>query len=294
MVSGGPETRYARSEDGSHVAFQVIGNGPLDLVTVGYGNVVSIDIRDEEPHVRRFEERLTSFSRLIRFDPRGIGLSDRAAAGRCTGIELVVDNLLTVLDTVGSTRACLFAVGGGGLAALLAAAVHPGRVSSLALLNCYARLARDEDYPCGIPQRILTSFVDSVLDVGAASDPAMDDVQLLVPSLSGDPAFREWWARAGRQGASPAAARASIEMSFAGDVRSVLPLIDAQALILHREPACSPWATPTTWPITSPMRSSSCCRAAIIFPSARTVTSSSTKSRNSSPVSEAASRPIAW
>ena len=115
--------------------------------------------------------------------------------------------------------------------------MHPGRVSSLALLNCYARLARDEDYPCGIPQRILTSFVDSVLDVGAASDPAMDDVQLLVPSLSGDPAFREWWARAGRRGASPAAARASIEMSFAGDVRSVLPLIDAQALILHRDPS---------------------------------------------------------
>ena len=76
MVSGGPETRYARSEDGSHVAFQVIGDGPLDLVTVGYGNVVSIDMRDEEPHVRRFEERLASFSRLIRFDPRGIGLSD--------------------------------------------------------------------------------------------------------------------------------------------------------------------------------------------------------------------------
>ena len=71
MVSGGPETRYARSEDGSHVAFQVIGDGPLDLVSVGYGNVVSIDMRDEEPHVRRFEERLASFSRLIRFDPRG-------------------------------------------------------------------------------------------------------------------------------------------------------------------------------------------------------------------------------
>ncbi len=237
MVSGGPETRYARSEDGSHVAFQVIGDGPLDLVTVGYGNVVSIDMRDEEPHVRRFEERLASFSRLIRFDPRGIGLSDAPRPGVAAGIELVVDDILTVLDTIGSTRACLFAVGGGGLAALLAAAVHPGRVSSLALLNCYARLPRDEDYPCGIPQRILTSFVDSVLDVGAAPDPTMDDVQLLVPSLSGDRAFREWWARAGRRGASPAAARASLEMSFAGDVRSALPLIDAQALILHRDPS---------------------------------------------------------
>jgi class 3 adenylate cyclase len=239
MVRGGPETRYARSEDGSHVAFQVIGDGLLDLVTVGYGNVVSIDMRDEEPHVRRFEERLASFSRLIRFDPRGIGLSDALPPGVAPGSELVVDDIVTVLDAVGSTRACLFAVGGGGLAALLAAAVHPGRVSSLALLHCYARLAQDEDYRCGIPQKVLTSFLESVLDVGAASAPdhAMDDVHLLARSLSGDPAFREWWARAGRRGASPAAARATLEMSFAGDVRSALPSIDAQALILHRDPS---------------------------------------------------------
>ncbi len=105
--------------------FQVIGDGPLDLVSVGYGNVISIDMRDEEPHVRRFEERLASFSRLIRFDPRGIGLSDAPPPGATPGIELVVDDILAVLDTVGSTRACLFAVGSSGLAALLAAATHP-------------------------------------------------------------------------------------------------------------------------------------------------------------------------
>ena len=236
-MSGGPETRYARSKDGVHVAFQVVGDGPLDLVVVGYGNVISIDMRDEEPHVRRFEERLASFSRLIRFDPQGIGLSDAPSPDVTNGLELVVDDILAVLDAVGSTRACLFAVGGSGLAALLTAAAHPGRVSSLALLNCYARLPRDEDYPCGIPQRLLTSFLDSVLDVDAAGDPSMDDVHLLAPSLSGDPGFREWWARAGRRGASPAAARASLEMSFAGDVRSAMPLIDAPTLILHRDPS---------------------------------------------------------
>jgi class 3 adenylate cyclase len=237
VVSGGPETRYARSKDGVHVAFQVIGDGPLDLVIVGYGNVISVDMRDEEPHVRRFEQRLASFSRLIRFDPRGIGLSDAPPPGATLGIELVVDDILGVLDAVGSTGACLFAVGGSGLAALLTAAMHPGRISSLALLNCYARLPRDEDYPYGVPQRLLTSFIDSVLDVGAAGDPSMDDVQLLAPSLSGDPEFREWWARSGRRGASPAAARASLEMSFSGDVRSAVPLIDAPTLILHRDPS---------------------------------------------------------
>ncbi len=202
-MSRGPETRYARSKDGVHVAFQVIGDGPLDLVTVGYGNVISIDMRDEEPHVRRFEERLASFSRLIRFDPRGIGLSDAPPPGVTHGIELIVDDILAVLDAVGSTRASLFAVGGSGLAALLTAAVHPGRVSSLALLNCYARLPRDKDYPCGIPQSLLTSFLDSVLDVGAAGDASMDDVQLLAPSLSGDPGFREWWARRAGAGRAP-------------------------------------------------------------------------------------------
>ena len=235
-VSGGPETGYARSEDGAHVAYQVIGDGPLDLVSVGYGNVISIDMRDEEPHVRRFEERLASFSRFIRSDPRGIGLSDAPSPGVTPGVELVVDDILGVLDAVGSTRASLFAVGGGGLAALLTAAVHPDRISSLALLNCYTRLMRDEDYPCGVPRDVLTSFLEAVLDLGAAAEPDVDDVRLL---LSGDPVFREWWARAGRRGASPAAARASLEVSFAGDVRSALPLIDAPTLVLHRDPSRS-------------------------------------------------------
>ena len=195
-------------------------------------------MRDEEPHVRRFEERLASFSRLIRFDPRGIGLSDAPLPGVAPGIELVVDDILTVLDTVGSTRACLFAVGGGGLAALLAAAVHPGRVSSLALLNCYARLPRDEDYPCGIPQRLLTSFLDSVLDVSAAGrTPPWTTCSFSHRACPGTPGSASGGrVRAGR-GASPAAARATMEMSFAGDVRSALPLIDAQALILHRDPS---------------------------------------------------------
>ena len=162
-MSRGPETRYARSKDGVHVAFQVVGDGPLDLVVVGYGNVISIDMRDEEPHVRRFEERLASFSRLIRYDPHGIGLSDAPPPDVTNGIELVVDDILAVLDAVGSTRACLFAVGGSGLAALLTAAAHPGRVSSLALLNCYARAAAGQ----GLPVRDPAKALDLVPRLGA-------------------------------------------------------------------------------------------------------------------------------
>ena len=135
-----PETRYAKTADGVHVAFQTIGEGPLDLVCVGYGNMVSVDMRDEEPHFRRFERRLASFSRFVRFDPRGLGLSDPISAETPAGIEPAVDDLISVLDAIGSSRAALLAVGGSSLTALLTAAAHPDRIASLVLIHGYARL----------------------------------------------------------------------------------------------------------------------------------------------------------
>jgi len=232
-VVNGPETRYARNADGVHVAFQTFGDGPFDLICVGYGNMVSIDMRDEEPHFRRFERRLASFSRFVRFDPRGLGLSDPLAPGTAASIEQGVDDLISVLDAVGSRRAALFAVGGGGVTALLAAAVHPARVSSLVLVHSYARLSRDNDYPCGIPQRVLDGFIDNVLDLTAgAEDPA--DHAILSPSLGADPDYREWWKRAGQRSASPASARVMLTASFAADVRAALPLIAAPTLVVHR------------------------------------------------------------
>ena len=170
MVSGGPETKYARSEDGSHVAFQVIGDGPLDLVSVGYGNVVSIDMRDEEPHVRRFEERLASFSRLIRFDPRGIGLSDAPPPGVAPGSSWSSTTSSRCSTPSARLGHAFSRSAGAAWPPCWPQPMHPDRVSSLALLNCHAR-PRDEDYPCGIPQKLLTSFLDSVLDVSTAAGP---------------------------------------------------------------------------------------------------------------------------
>ena len=95
----GPETRYARTSDGVHVAYQTLGDGPRDLVCVGFGNMVSIDMRDEEPHFGRFERRLASFSRYIRFDPRGLGLSDPIGPGTPGGVEQGVDE--AVKDVLG-------------------------------------------------------------------------------------------------------------------------------------------------------------------------------------------------
>jgi class 3 adenylate cyclase len=233
-VTGRPDVRYAKTSDGGHVAYQVLGDGPIDLVCVGYGNLVSIDLRDEEPHFRRFEERLGSFTRFIRFDPRGLGLSDPLSSGTATSVEQAVDDVIAVLDAAGSSQAAWFAVGGSALTALLAAASHPGRVASLVLIHAYARLAWAPDYPCGTPSQYLDEFVDRVVDVREPSHGTVDDVAMLAPSLAEDVEFREWWTRAGQRSASPRSARTVLSAMFGADVRMALPLITAPALILHR------------------------------------------------------------
>jgi len=223
---------------GGHVAYQVLGGGTQDLICVGYGNLISVDMRDEEPHVRRFEQRLASFSRFIRFDPRGMGLSDRPPLGLEAGIGSQVEDIIAVLDSVGSPSASLLAVGMSGLPALEAAARHPGRVASLVLIHGYARLPRAPDYPFGVPRRLLDRFLEAVLDLsGSGGDATFDDVRLLAPSLYEDARFRDWWVRAGRRGASPTAARILLQTSFEVDVRAVLPLVEAPVLLIHRDPS---------------------------------------------------------
>jgi class 3 adenylate cyclase len=204
--------------------------------------MVSIDLRDDETHLRRFEGRLSSFTRYLRFDPRGLGLSDPVAPGRPWSIEQGVDDLVSVLDSAGSSRANIFAVGGSGLTALLAAATHPDRVSSLVLVHAYARLVRTADYPYGISQRSLDHFIDSVLDLRDDIHDSVDDIDLVAPSLGDDPAFRAWWKRAGQRSASPASARAWLTMTFNSDVRGILPLVACPTLLLDR--AQSPFGGP--------------------------------------------------
>jgi class 3 adenylate cyclase len=229
----GPESHYARTADGVHIAYQTMGDGPLDLVLVGYGNMISVDIRDEEPHIRRFERRLASFSRFVRFDPQGIGLSDPIPSGAPVSVEQHVADLMAVLDAIGSTSAALVAVGGSSLSALLAAAQQPDRISSLALIHAYARMVQDDDYPSGFPPEWADGFLEGVLDLSAdADDP--EDVLVLAPSFGEDPAFHAFWKRAGQRGASPASARQLLTMMFGSDVRSALPSIQAPTLLVHR------------------------------------------------------------
>ncbi len=225
------EIRYAK-RDGLHVAYQVLGDGPIDLLALTNGSTISID-RDEEQHWARLDRRLASFSRLIRFDPVGFGLSDPLPSGSAPAIELWMKDAIAVLDAVGSSRAALFAVGVGGLVGMSLSATCPERISGQVLMHTFARLARDSDYPAGFPQDIIDNFVEAVTDPDFAGD-VLDDVALMAPSLATDVEFRSWWKQAGQRGASPANARALNVLGAVSDVRGVLPQIEAPTLVMHR------------------------------------------------------------
>ncbi len=225
------EVHYAKSGD-RHVGYQVLGDGPIDLLALNSGCNVWID-RDEEPHWSRFDRRLASFSRLIRFDPSGVGLSDPLVGGSGPTIERWMEDAVAVLDAVGSSRAALFGVSTGGLVATLFSATYPERTSAQVLMHCFARMVRASDYPWGVPQSAIDRFVDAVTDPSYQGD-AVDDAAMSAPSLAADVEFRSWWKRAGQRVASPAAARAQDVLTTRTDVRGVLPLINTPTLVLHR------------------------------------------------------------
>jgi class 3 adenylate cyclase len=228
-VTEGPETRYATTDDGLHIAYQVTGEGSVNLIELGGGANFSIQETVLQPRWRHYEERLASFSRLLRFDFRGVGLSDPFSPSAPPASESYVKDAVAVLDAEGIEDACLLGVTQGGIASILLAATHPQRVRGLVLVNAYARLIRDDDYPVGLPSKVLERFGDAVVD---PADSSADDLHLSVPSLASDPEFAEWWRAAGHRGASPSIARA-LWRSAAGDVRSVLDAVRVPTLILH-------------------------------------------------------------
>jgi class 3 adenylate cyclase len=233
-VSDSVNVFYASADDGAHLGYQVLGDGVPKIVSCGYGTMVSIDMRDEEPHIRAFEDRLTQLGGLLRFDPRGIGLSDPVVPGAALTTQDLVRDLIAVLDHAGVDRAALIGVGTGSAPALATAADHPDRVSSLILHNGSPRLARAPDYPFGIPPKLIDAFLDNVLDTQDQAAAPGDDIRMLAASLADDPAYRAWWAKAGRRGASPSSARAIMSCMFAADTRDLLPTIACPTLVLHR------------------------------------------------------------
>src|SRR5881396_1552932 len=139
-----PKTKYARSGDVS-IAYQVAGKGPIDLVYVP-GWVSNIETAWEDPNVSRFLERLVSFSRLILFDKRGTGLSDRVPIDQLPTLEQRMDDVRAVMDSVGSERGALFGASEGGVMCMLFAATYPKRTSALLVYGGFARGLADDDY----------------------------------------------------------------------------------------------------------------------------------------------------
>jgi class 3 adenylate cyclase/pimeloyl-ACP methyl ester carboxylesterase len=220
------DVAYAHSGD-VHIAYTVLGDGPIDLV---YTNGIwsNLEALWEEPRWVRYAERLASFSRLIVFDMRGVGLSDRG--GEPPFLELMVEDAGAVMDAASSETAALFGASRAGVMAMLFAATHPERVRALVLYDTWAKNLRSDDHPYGATTAEDDEFVNRfVAEMGTAQN-----LDLQAPSGLGDERFVRWWARFERLITSPAGFRELADVRRNSDVRAVLPLIQAPTLVLHR------------------------------------------------------------
>jgi pimeloyl-ACP methyl ester carboxylesterase len=219
------EVQYARS-GGVNIAYQVVGDGPFDLVLVS-GFVSHLEIDWEEAQSAHFLERLASFSRLIRFDKRGTGLSDRP--GGLPDLETRMDDVRAVMDGVGSQRAAIFGYSEGGPMSILFSATYPERTTALVLYGTYAkRREPTEDYPWAPTREERLRYAEEIEAAWAWEA----DMRRMSPSV--DEAGAAWWARRAHAAASPGAARDLILMNSEIDVRNVLPAVSVPTLVLHR------------------------------------------------------------
>jgi pimeloyl-ACP methyl ester carboxylesterase len=220
-----PKTHYARSGN-VNIAYQVLGEGPRDLV-MAFGFVSNIEVIWEEPMLARFLARLASCARLIVFDKRGTGLSDRDTD--MPSLEVRMDDVRAVMDAVGSERAVLLGVSEGGPMCVLFAATYPERCTGLVMAGSYARRAWAADYPWGLSNEQFLAWIEVIRhDWGSPVG-----IEQRAPSMAADLAYREWWARWGRLGASPRAAEIIVNLMRDIDVRQILPAIRVPTLILH-------------------------------------------------------------
>ncbi|HEV3478090.1 MAG TPA: alpha/beta hydrolase [Gaiellaceae bacterium] len=226
MPSAVPETRYAKSGD-LNIAYQVVGEGPFDLVYVP-GWISNIELMWEEPAHARLLRRLTSFSRLILFDKRGTGMSDPVPLDRLPTLEQRMDDVRAVMDAAGSERAALFGSSEGGLMSVLFAATYPERTRALVALAIYAKRIWSLDYPWAPTPEARAAEIESIERTWGSGM----DISDLAPSA--DEAFKRRLVAYFRRSASPGAAVALLRMNTQIDVRDVLPTIRVPTLVLHR------------------------------------------------------------
>jgi pimeloyl-ACP methyl ester carboxylesterase len=225
---GTPQTRYARSGN-VNIAYQVIGEGPIDLVFV-MGWVSHLEMFWAEPSFARFLTRLSGFARLIVFDKRGTGLSDRVPIAQLPSLEVRMDDVRAVMAAAGSRRAVLMGVSEGGPLTALFSATYPQLVAGVIIIGGYARRLWAPDYPWGPTAEQREAFI-----VGMERDWGGPlGIEERAPSRANDPEFRRWWATYLRMGASPGAAVALTRMNAEVDIRHVLPTIHVPTLVIHR------------------------------------------------------------
>ncbi|HEU5207131.1 MAG TPA: adenylate/guanylate cyclase domain-containing protein [Gaiellaceae bacterium] len=221
------ETRYAKSGD-LRIAYQILGDGPIDLLFAP-GYLSHLEQNQWWPAYRAFFDRMASFSRLLVFDRRGTGLSDRILT--LGSFEELMDDIAAVLDASGSERAALFGGAEGGPMCALFAATYPERTSALVLGASYARRRWAPDYPWGLDdetqQRILDGYEERWGRVGFGS-------HSIAPSLVDDERFQDWYAQAQRFSGTPASAQAWFRITMEIDIRGVLPAIRVPTLVIHR------------------------------------------------------------
>jgi class 3 adenylate cyclase len=222
-----PETRYARAGN-MHIAYQLLGEGPVDVVLADQW-FSNMDGQWDVPPLAEFRRRLASFSRLIMFDRRGMGLSDPVAIQSLPSLDAWMDDLRAVMDAASSDRAALIANIGGAITSLVFAASHPDRLNSLVIVDGFARVRSGRDYPIGM------SAEEAERQLGQIEPNWGRGLMLdaFAPTMRALPGLRETWARFERMATSPGSARAIVGWIFASDVRAFLPTISVPTLVIQ-------------------------------------------------------------
>lgn len=223
-----PETRYTKSGH-YNIAYQVVGDGDLDLLWIP-GFVSNVELAWEEPMLARYLNRLARFSRLILFDKRGTGLSDRVPRSELPSLEERMDDVIAVLDAVGSERAAVMGHSEGGNLAVLYAATHPERVVALVTTGIFAYRKWAPDYPWAETAEERERYIEGLEDNWGADG----DIRRIAPSAAADPVFTKRLATYFRQSASPGDAAALLRMNTEIDIRAVLPTVSVPTLVIHR------------------------------------------------------------
>ena len=221
-----PETRYAKTVDGVHIAYQALGMGAYDILFVP-GQISHLDLLWLDPEHAGWMRRLAQIGRVIAIDRRGVGLSDRLSPGDLPPAEVLAEDLGVVLDSAGASRPVVFGFAEGGQISTLFTAMHPERVAGLITYAMWTHV-RDED------RSGWEHYLQWAPPRWGSPEVAVNDVREMYPSRSGDAAYVAWVGQIQRAGLSPGAVRPLFELSLALDVRDVLPTITVPTLVMHR------------------------------------------------------------